>query len=486
MKIKLAVLSTFTVATLALSACGGSSSGAVDTVNPPAAAAVTTVGKVTGFGSVYVNGVKFDTSSASYRVDDSDVFGDADLSVGMVVKIAGTVNADGKNGTADSVDYDDDVEGPVENLAGDANEKTFTVFGVSIVADSRSTKFEAEDDSAFSFETLADGDNVEVSGEYYGDVLLASYIEKQDAADDDYEVEGTIADFAGGDTFTFTLVLAGGDTLMVTLDPAAELPSGGLEDGQYVEVEGTMDPSGAPDSIVAMRVELEDDDYFDEEDGDVEIKGVLSRDVDTDSWSINGMAVMFDDNTVYEPESLGAAIADGSADGTTVEVEGSYVDGVLIAEKVESEDDDIEFTAVVESTSPDAEDSRNGTVVVNFGAAMGTLTVIIDAGTLMLDDEVATPFDLTQLMAGDMVEVEGHQDADGNIVASSLHMEDDSEIEIEGPLEAISDTSITVLTIEFGTDENTMFEQGTPEVGTYVSVEDNDGDGIADEVEIDD
>ena len=45
----------------------------------------------------------------------------------MVVKVEGSVNADGLTGTAFSVSYDDDVEGGVENLTAtdELNIKTF-------------------------------------------------------------------------------------------------------------------------------------------------------------------------------------------------------------------------------------------------------------------------------------------------------------------------------------------------------------------------
>ena len=105
----------------------------------------------------------------------------------MVVKVQGSVNPDGRTGQADSVSYDDDIEGAVANLAtdmGDPGIKTFTIMGVPVRASSTSTNFEGEDDPGFSFDTIMEGDVVEVSGEFNGDVLVASYIEKQDALDD--------------------------------------------------------------------------------------------------------------------------------------------------------------------------------------------------------------------------------------------------------------------------------------------------------------
>ena len=68
---------------------------------------ITSSGTITGFGSVYVNGVKFETSSSTFTIDDNPGIEDL-LAVGMRVTVKGTLNADGVSGTATSVSYDDD------------------------------------------------------------------------------------------------------------------------------------------------------------------------------------------------------------------------------------------------------------------------------------------------------------------------------------------------------------------------------------------
>jgi hypothetical protein len=473
---------------LALSGCGGS--GGSDPVNqppPPSAVAKTTVGQITGFGSIYVNGVEYDTTGAAYEVDDSSASSDSSLAVGMVVNVQGSVNADGKTGTADSVSYDDDIEGIVEDLATDADDmniKTFTVMGVSIQADKNRTNFEGEDDPAFSFDTIMDGDNVEVSGEYSGDILFASYIEKQDAADDDFEAKGTVDQYNGSDQFV--LILRNGSTLNVTIAAGAEIPSEDIMNGQYVEVEGTIpDPVNAPDALLASKVEVEDEDRIDSDDEDeVEIKGVLSHNADTDSWSVKDVQLAFDSNTEYSPDSLEDAIADLSADGLYVEVEGQYVDDVLQVREIEIEEDELEFKADVAEIT--VVEPRDGSLVLSFGNATGTIDVRVTPDTMFLDDDAVEPYDLNSIMMGDKVEIEARMDADGNVYASTLHSEDDMEYEIEGPVEGIDEVSIDVLGIVFTVDMDTFFENGIPVVGDYAEIEDEDADGIADSVEIED
>lgn len=469
-----------------LAGCGGSGSSNDVTQPPPAATAKTSVGQITGFGSIYVNGVEYDTSGSSYDVDDSTASGDDALAVGMVVKVQGSVNADGRTGTADTITYDDDIEGIVEDLATDANDtsiKTFTVMGVSIRASENGTNFDGEDDSAFSFTTIINGDNVEVSGAFDGDILIASYIEKQDAADDDFEAKGTVSLYNGSDQFV--LVLKNESTLDVTIAAGAEIPSAGVAEGQFVEVEGTIpDPVNAPNALLATKVEVEDEDRIgDDDDDEVEIKGTLSYDVDSDTWSVMDVALNFDSGTEYSPESLADSIADQTAAGLFVEVEGHYVNGMLNVDEIEVEEDDLEFKADVQDVV--ASEARDGTVTLSFGAAIGTIDVRVTADTMFLDDDAMDHFDLSSLMMNDKVEIKARRAVDGTIYASSLHLEDDMGYEIEGPVDAIDDVSISVLGISFAIVAETFFENGTPVVGDYVEVEDDNADGAADSVELD-
>ena len=474
------------VLALSLAACGGSS-GSVSTTPQPLGAQptdLTAAGKITGFGSVYVNGIEFETGSATYDIDDALGSSDADVSVGMFVVIRGSVNSDGVTGTADSVSYDDEVEGPVEDLTTDPADptvKTFTVLSTSVVI-SASTVFDSEDGSAFGFDTIMNGDNVEVSGEYVGDILHASYVEIQDASDDDYEVKGTISGFDGFDEFTLTL--ANGSTLNVTLDGSAQIPNAGIVDGQYVEVEGTIPyPVASPNDILATKVELEDDDHFDAEDDEAEIKGPLTLNEDG-TWTINGTLIIFSSSTEYEPASLADSITDGSAHGLVVEVEGHYVDGALHADEVEDEEDDLEFKAVVDVVV--ADDAKNGTITVSFGGATGILDVLVNGGTFYMDDDAMAPFDLTTLPVNTVVEFHAHRNDTGAIVASTFEIEDSLEIEIEGPVDAIDETSIQILGIVFTIDPTTVFEGVAPLAGDYASIEDNNADGTADFIESDD
>jgi hypothetical protein len=465
----------------ALAACGGS--GSSDAPGPgPAATNQTTVGQITGFGSIYVNGIEFETFGASYEVDDAMASDDDALAVGMVVKVEGSVNADGLTGTAMKVSYDDDIEGPVERLApgADAGTKTFVVMGVTVVADSNRTNFES-DDPNFSFETIADMDVVEVSGDYGTDgSLYATYIEEQSADDNEYEAKGVVSEYiTGGDAFV--LILRNGSTLNVRLAPNAQIPSAGIDNEQFVEVEGTIDdPVADPNTLTAFKVELEDDDRLDDDDSEIEVKGMLNYDATADTWSVKGIELAFGEGTEYKPASLEDMIADQSAAGMTVEVEGEKVGDVLQVEEIELEEDELEFKGDVEIKAVD------GTLTLSFGAAEGNVSVIVNGETMYRDDDAVESFNYDSINVGDKVDIEARWGDGGMAYASTLHLEDDLGYEIEGPVDAVSDVSLTVLGVTFALDMNTMFEGGTPAIGDYVEVEDDNGDGTADSVEIED
>ena len=474
----------------AFAGCGGSGgSDAPATPNTPSATDQTTVGQITGFGSIYVNGIEFDTVGASYEVDDAEASDDDALAVGMVVKVEGLVSADGRTGTALKVEYDDDVEGVVEQLGPgvEENTKTFVVMSVTVVADLNKTNFKS-DDPNFSFETIAEGDVVEVSGDYGTDgSLFATFIEEQDADDNEYEAKGTVDKWDGVDTFE--LVMRGNGFIIVKLAPNAELPSVAIEDGQFVEVEGTIvDPAVDPKVLTAFKVELEDDDRLDDDDNEIEVKGMLNYDMGTGTWSVKDIELAFSEGTEYKPVSLEDMIDDQSAAGMTVEVEGDKVGEVLQVEKIELEEDELEFKADVEAKNDD-ETSGYGTLTLSFGEADGVVSVIVDSNTMFRDDDAVMSFNYGSISVGDKVEIEARWGDGGAIYASNLHLEDDSGYEIEGPVEAvdIDAGTLRVLGVRYFIDSNlTDIEDGMPAVGDYVEVEDDNGDGTADKVEIED
>ncbi len=218
-------------------ACGGGGTG------EGGATAITSRGRITGFGSVFVNGVEFETTQ---NIIVDGVFAtEADLSLGMVVTVEGLVNPDGVTGIANEIIFDGELKGPIADVPiadPDNIRKAFTVLGQTVTVEKNETVFDDVDPS-FTFETIAQGDLLEVSGFLdTNGVLSATYIEKKGVLSTGttaVKVSGLISGFEGSDTFSLGI-------LTVTFDPTgantdlADVPGGTIVNGLLVEVKGNL------------------------------------------------------------------------------------------------------------------------------------------------------------------------------------------------------------------------------------------------------
>lgn len=129
------------------------------------------IGPITGFGSIFVNGIEYDISAANIALEDA-----TDLKLGMTVEVQGTVNADFTRGTASAVLSAADMRGLAFNINLAAG--TFDVLGTTVSTDP-ATVF----DGVASLATLLAGETVQI----YGLVIspgnvLATRVEKPAAS----------------------------------------------------------------------------------------------------------------------------------------------------------------------------------------------------------------------------------------------------------------------------------------------------------------
>ena len=151
-------------ALMLLGGCGGGSSDPAPTVgNPPPTSGIgrtgIAVGPISTFGSVVVNGVRYNTDNATFTIDGQPAT-QADLKVGQVVVVKGSIDDDDVNGTADDISYDDEVTGLISSI--DAAGQSFVVLNQTVLVNA-DTSFEDEFVPS-SFDGLAVGQRVEVSG----------------------------------------------------------------------------------------------------------------------------------------------------------------------------------------------------------------------------------------------------------------------------------------------------------------------------------
>jgi cytoskeletal protein CcmA (bactofilin family) len=465
-----------------LGSCGGGGGGDSSSESD---ASVTTVGKIDGFGSVYVNGIKFDTSQTSYEVDGEQEFDDSALGLGMVVRVEGRVSDDGTTGIAEHIEYDDDLEGPIDSgslIKGDVY-TTFTILGMAVQADINETVF---DDGA-SYQGLAEGQELEVSGYFDGSQLVATRIELQSDGEDDFEIKGTVASY---DENGIALVLQNGVIAgPYPLNDQVELEIPEDPIGLFVEVE-LRNRDGI---LEAVKIESEDSDRLEDRDDDISLEGILVVSGDQ-VYSIDGVEFLVSPTTVYKPSSLEGSLTAGMR----LEVEGHMQGELLIAEKIESEGGEIEIEALVSSVS--ATDEKNGTVTLDLGGGR-TLMVQFSNATYYKDDSDSDlddddSFNLSELMTGDAIEIEA-MITTGEIIAVKAKREDElSEAEIEAPLEAyVEGSSLTLLGVTFPVDSSVEYEiddQSVPseqffselEIGRNIKLKDEGIDGVIDKVEL--
>jgi len=367
------------------------------------------VGAISRFGSVFVNGVEFDTRGTQVQMNGNPATED-DLRVGMVVRVDGLVSSNGVTGAAGRILFDHDLEGPVTSVA-DVAAGRLEVLGQTVLLDDL-TVFES-----VTAATLAVGNIVEVSGFFDADGnLQARHVELKAASFDalavkEIEVKGEIQ---GLDAESKTFAIGG---LAVGFS-AAEIHDGiaALADGLFVEVKSdrALTPAGL---LLASRVELEERRIPAEEGLRVELEGLVTAFTSASAFEVNGHPVTTTNVTQFE-----SGAAEDLALNARVEVEGTLdAAGVLAASKVSFRPArNVKVEAEVSAVDPDA-----GTVTV-LGSSPG-LMVQVDASTGIRDKRGHDRrFGLASLAVGDRVKVRAVL-RDGQILAAKLERDDPRE-----------------------------------------------------------
>lgn len=427
---------------ITISGCGGSGSDGPATTPPttPPAGGIgrngIAIGPVSNFGSIIVNGVTYNTDAATFIVDDAAAT-QADLSVGDVVIVTGTIDNNGTSGTATTVTFDDLVKGPVDsiNIVG----SSLVILGQPVLV-SPDTSFDDSFNPA-SLNGVSIGQIVEVSGQIdANDNIVATRIEPKPVGTQ-FEVHGTVAGLDSANML-FTLRGLTVDYSSASLD---NFPSGQVADGDFVEAKGVSLLAG---ELIATQVELESL-LPGANDGDrVEIEGFITRFVSATDFDVAGLAVTTNASTIF----VGGVAADLGLN-TKVEVEGDIdVNGLLTATKV-----DIRRAKVVRATANiDSIDAANNSLVVlGINVAVDALTRLEDKSNADID-----PLTLAGLNVGDYVEVRGGEfpAGSGNVLATILEREDaDTEAILQGFVESVSDPSYVVLGVTINTNGGTVF-----------------------------
>ena len=401
---------------MTMSACGGGSgSGTNDT-----SASSTTTGPITAFGSVYVNGSRYETGGVDVYIED-ELADESELRVGMMV----TIERD-ENGDALTISHDDDLEGLV--TATDTANGTLDIMGQTVTITTE-TIFESEVAGITDVSMIQIGNIVEVSGYSSGmGAISATRIEVESdnlanylaTHSDGIEVKGVVMNHSPADS-EFDL----GNMTVNYAGAVLEDLDAGIDNGIYVEVKSVQ---GLVNNIlIASVIELEDDGTIEHEgeaNEEYEFSGLIMA-INGDTITVNGEVVTLTSETEFDDVTR-----DSLAVGDEVEVEGVFDDaGNLIAhsiEREESESDRIEMSGTIASVT--STDINIGSITLEDGNI-----ILVNNDTLMHDSRdvgmvAETRFNLSDLASGDYIEIYVTDNGDGTFTAVRLEREDIPEV----------------------------------------------------------
>jgi Domain of unknown function (DUF5666) len=322
-----------------LSGCSGGGGGEASTgTGGTAGRSAAASGSITDFGSVVVNGKRFDTSRASFEVDgqpgrQDDATLRQLLKLGMTVTVIGSFN--GNQWSAETLLQKDAVEGPVELIAIDG--LSLMVMGQTVMIDS-TTIIDNGNGLNGDIRNLVPGDIAEVNGHVRpGGVIQATFIEKKvpnASATATPEVRGFVsAHDHSAKTFRI------GD-LIVNYQGAffGDMPSPSVNDawnGLFVELKETDSGRFNPATMTLSVTTVEPERFglgnpiTTVEDFEVEGFVTLTQVDGTTDFLIGTTRVRMTANTLIQ----GGALAD-IAVGAKVSAEGRLAGGILTATQV--------------------------------------------------------------------------------------------------------------------------------------------------------
>ena len=308
----LSTLITAVAAALALVAgCGGGSPDSSPVAAGAATATAYTEGTLNGFGSIIVNGVRFDETSASVTDDGGVQRTASSLKLGMSVEVDSGAVADGA-ARAHAVRFGSRVLGPVSALNLAAG--TATVLG-QVVDVTTATVFDTT--LAAGLSALSVGAVVEVHGlpDAATGHVLATRVDSVASATA-YKLRGVVSAL-NSTAKTFSMGAA-----QVSYAGVASVPAA-LANGQTIRVTLATTPVAG----VWMAQNLGAARHQPADTMAVQLRGSITAFSSASSFHVNGLAV----------DASAATFPDGStglALGVQVEVKGTVRNGVLVASQV--------------------------------------------------------------------------------------------------------------------------------------------------------
>jgi hypothetical protein len=320
LRTQLAVLASASLLAL-LSACGGGGGGGSTeggTTPPPVSTTpqpTSVNGTVTGFGSIIIDGVRYDDAAARVLVDNGGTAAKSgalgDLKLGM------SVDAKVENGQVTEVTVRAAVAGPISAI--DIAGSSFTIFGQTVrITTSGATPTLFEGVSGLA--GLAAGDRVEVHGTVDATrAIVATRVERKPREADEPAVRltGIVTSVdATARTFRF-------NDLTISYASASVLPANlSLANGQQALVFGDNAPSAGRFTATVVRIKAAED------GAPATLGGRITAFTSLSDFSVGGVRVN------GQSASVEGGVAADLVAGQSVVVDGRMTGGVLRADKI--------------------------------------------------------------------------------------------------------------------------------------------------------
>ena len=304
-----------------LAACGGGGGS-----DGPSAPSTVSTGVMTK-GSTIVNGVRFEDTAANISIDDTPKAAAA-LQNGMVVKVVGTVNDDGINGTAQRIKALVEARGRPTSVSASANPQSLVLHAQIVFVDDQTVYSNLAGFNAITTATMIEVHGLrDTAGRIRATRIEANTMQMGDHAMD--EIRGVVTGGTGTNPPTFSL---GGQA--VNAGAAVIVPAGAsYQNGSVVELYCTQ-PCFSLGVFQASRLKVEDaqDAAFRPASGQrMDAEGLISGfGGHPGNFSVGTTPVMTTSSTRFE-----AGIATDLANNAKVEAEGSWDGMRLVASKLE-------------------------------------------------------------------------------------------------------------------------------------------------------
>lgn len=342
-----------------VSACGGGGDLGIAGISSGGTGSFSS-GTIRGFGSIIVNGVRYDDSRAVVRADDGAGLSNGLLRLGMVVEVnGGAISTDAAGlmtAAANSIGVRSELKGPVTAI--NATAATLTVLSQQVRV-RPGTVF--DEGLVGGLSAIRGGDVLEIYGLLVSPgVYDATRIERVASVSLSHKLRGPVAN-VNTTNRTFTIGSA-------VINYAAASAPGSLANGQFVRVDLSPLPNVASQLVATAITSSATLNAVQASSAETEIEGYVTAYTSSTSFSVNGVPV--------DARSAAKVPSSGLVLGAEVEVKGLVRDGVLIAREVELEDDTntqtFEVKGALSSLNTTAKTFVVRGVTVNYSSATFT------------------------------------------------------------------------------------------------------------------